>query len=202
MNGINASSLIRFGSISFSDKEIIDIIRAWLAISFAFAMILSDGFSGLFPAFILASLTVGIGFIAHEMGHKIAAQHYGAWAEFRAWNLGLLLAVALSFLGFIIAAPGAVIIQGRTIGKSRYGKVAAAGPVMSYITAIAFLGLKVLFPSGMLANIGSYGFMINTWLGLFNMIPLFILDGKKIWNWNKAVYFILVGIGIGLLFVR
>jgi len=118
MNGINASSLIRFGSISFSDKEIIDIIRAWLAISFAFAMILSDGFSGLFPAFILASLTVGIGFIAHEMGHKIAAQHYGAWAEFRAWNLGLLLAVALSFLGFIIAAPGAVIIQGRTIGKS------------------------------------------------------------------------------------
>ena len=192
---------IHLGSMVFSEKELRDILKAWLAISLAFAIILSAGTGSLMTSFIISALTVGVGFIFHELGHKILAQKYGAWAEFRAWNQMLILAVIMSFFGFIFAAPGAVMIAGRTIGRSRMGKIAAAGPMMSFAIAIVFLGIMIYFPTGLLNVIGSYGFFINRWLGIFNLIPLAMFDGKKIFQWNKLAYGILVAVGIGLMFV-
>lgn len=196
------SDAVRFGHVSFSEKELKDLLKAWLAISFAFANILTEGFSGIMTAFIISSLTVGVGFISHELGHKILAQKYGAWAEFRAWNQMLLMAIIFSFFGFVFAAPGAVMISGRTIGRSRSGKISAMGPFINFIIAILFMPLLIYFPGGILHAIGSYGVMINTWLGLFNLIPFAMFDGRKILGWNKAVYGFLVGTGLVLMMVR
>lgn len=193
---------VNFGSISFSETEIKDIIKAWLAISFAFANILSGGFQNLLSSFVIASLTVGVGFIFHELGHKILAQKYGAWAEFRAWNQMLVFAIIFSFFGFVFAAPGAVMISGRTIGKSRNGKISAMGPAVNFIIALLFLPLMIYFPSGIIHTIGMYGFQINAWLGLFNLIPFAMFDGKKIWDWNKAIWGGLVAIAIGLMLLQ
>jgi len=192
---------IAFGNIKFSEHEIKDLIIAWLAISFAFANILSSDSSGIMISFVISSLTVGLGFILHELGHKILAQKFGAWAEFRASKQMLLMAVIVSFLGFVFAAPGAVIIQGRTIGKKRNGMISAAGPVMNFILALVFLGIKFIYPIGFLSTIGSYGFMINTWLGAFNLIPFANFDGKKILEWDKVVYGVLVGVAFVLFYV-
>ncbi len=192
---------IRFGRITFSQVELKDLLLAWLAISFAFANLLAASFRQIFIAFIISSLTVGIGFIFHELGHKILAQRYGAWAEFRAWKQMLLLAVVFSFFGFVFAAPGAVMIHGRMIGRRRNGKISAAGPSMNFIMALAFLPLMYLFASGTLSMIGRYGFQINTWLGLFNLIPFAVFDGRKIFEWSKPVYVVLASIGISLLFL-
>jgi Zn-dependent protease len=190
---------IRFGSITFSERELRDLLLAWLAISFAFANLLSNGFSEILTAFIVSSLTVGVGFVFHELGHKVLAQKYGAWAEFRAWKNMLFMAIIFSFFGFVFAAPGAVMIQGRTIGRKRYGKISAAGPIMNFILAMLFIPFLIYFPTGILNMIGRYGFQINTWLGLFNLIPFAMFDGKKIWNWNKAVYLFLGVIAIALM---
>jgi Zn-dependent protease len=190
---------IRFGKISFSRIELIDLLKAWLAISFAFANVLATAFSQIPVTFIISSLTVGIGFIFHELGHKVLAQRYGAWAEFRAWNQMLLLAVLFSFIGFVFAAPGAVMIAGRTIGKSRNGKISAMGPAMNFIMAIVFGIVAFAFTTGIGHIIGRYGFIINAWLGSFNLIPFGFFDGKKIFEWSKAAYFILVSVGIGMI---
>ena len=37
-----------------------------------------------------------------------------------------------------------------------------------------------------------YGFKINVWLALFNMIPVWNFDGSKILKWNKYVYGIFI----------
>ncbi|MBR9700104.1 site-2 protease family protein [Candidatus Woesearchaeota archaeon] len=189
---------IKLGSFSFSEIEIKDLILAWLAISFAFGNLLGTG--SLYMSFIISSITVGVGFIFHELGHKFMAQRYGAWAEFRAFKQMLVFAIIMSFFGFIFAAPGAVMIQGRTIGKSRYGKIAAAGPIMNFILAPLFLGLGMLYQNSMIQLISLYGFRINAWLGLFNMLPFGMFDGKKILNWNKVIYGILVAIGLVMVF--
>ena len=62
---------------------------------------------------------------------KILAQNYGCFAEFRSYNFMLLIAVFMSFFGFIFAAPGAVIISG-PIGKRRNGKISRWVPYTGY----------------------------------------------------------------------
>ena len=180
---------LKIGNIGTSETEIKDIIKAWVAISIAFAIVLGKPvFSPDFYAkFVIASLTVGIGFLFHEMGHKIVAQRYGCFAEFRSFDNMLILAIAMSFFGFIFAAPGAVMITGR-ISKSRSGRISAAGPVVNIALALLFLALAFLQLPNSLKPIAYYGFLINSWLALFNMIPFWLFDGYKILKWSKLAY--------------
>ena len=190
--------------LKFSKEEVRDLVKAWIAISIAFGVIIGDrnilSLDFLFN-FVLAAITVGIGFLLHELAHKIVAQKYGLWAEFRAWNPMLILMLALSFIfGFVFAAPGAVFILGQ-VGVVRNGKISVAGPITNLILAVLFLPLT-FFSNSFLQLIGMYGFQINTWLALFNMIPVWNLDGKKVLKWNAGVYAIVVVIALAFMFGR
>ena len=194
---------IYIGKINTSETEIRDLIKAWIAISIAFAMVMR-GFTGLsfYQAFIVAAITVGTGFLLHELGHKIVAQRYGCFAEFRSFDQMLILAVIMAyFAGIVFAAPGAVMISG-PVGARRNGKISAAGPIINLILAFLFLSLLLVFPIGFLSIIAFYGFFINSWLALFNMIPLWNFDGKKVLRWNRKVYGIIVAIALGLMFMK
>ena len=131
---------IRLGKISTSNIEMRDILKAWLAVSAAFGIVLSSSFPDFYQKFIIASLTVGIGFLLHELGHKLVAQRYGCFAEFRSFDNMLILAIAMSFFGFVFAAPGAVMISGR-VNERRNGLISAAGPLVNIALAIFFLPL-------------------------------------------------------------
>lgn len=193
---------IKLGSISTSEIELKDLIKAWIAISIAFGILLSRFYgAGLYAAVIISSLTVGIGFLFHELGHKLMAQRYGCFAEFRSFDQMLILAVFMSFFGFVFAAPGAVMISG-PVGTRRNGKISAAGPGVNLILALLFLAVSFTYPNGILKVISYYGFMINTWLALFNMIPFGNFDGRKILVWNKAVYGLMVGVAVILMFLQ
>jgi len=188
---------ITIGKVSTSRTEIVDILKAWLALSLAFTFIYAGAsvlggdinrvFSVNFAVFFVISLfTAGLGFLLHELAHKFVAQHYGCAAEFRAWDQLLYLAVGLAvFIGFIFAAPGAVMISGM-ITRKENGLISAAGPATNYVLAMLFLGLSFLFPAW--SNVFATGFSINIWLGLFNLIPFGPLDGKKVFYWNKVVW--------------
>ncbi len=184
--------------MKFSDVEIEHLMKAWVAISLAFAILLSNGnvFSNEFGIMLLVSgFTVGLGFLLHELGHKYVAQKYHCYAEFRAFNGMLILAVAMSFLGFIFAAPGAVMINGY-VNREKNGKISVAGPLVNLVLAAAFLGLTLI---GFVNIFTQYGLLINAWLAAFNMIPFWNLDGKKILRWDKRVYFSVLFGAIALL---
>lgn len=200
---------IKIGKIKTSRTEIVDIVKAWLALSLAFAFIysgasiLNGGIAKAFSlhfavVFLISLFTAGFGFLLHELAHKFVAQHYGCAAEFRAWDQLLYLAVALAvFVGFIFAAPGAVMISGMVTRKEN-GLISAAGPATNYVLAMLFLGLLWWFPQW--GNIFSTGFSINIWLGLFNLIPFGPLDGKKVFHWNKVVWGGMLLFGVLFLF--
>ena len=189
--------------LKFSRIELRDLAKAWLIISIAFAIVLSRGQFGPFflMNIILSAVTVGIGFLIHEMGHKFVAQRYGCFAEFRADNYMLFIAIITSFFGIVFAAPGAVMISGH-VGNDRNGKISLAGPATNLALAIIFIGLAFIFTEGFLARIVSFGILVNVWLGLFNLIPVWLLDGKKILRWNKKIYFTVLAIGIFLFILR
>ena len=185
----------------FSKIEIHDLVKAWLILSLAFAIFFVGGFgitTTFFTAFIVSLLTVGTAFILHELGHKFLAQHYGCFAEFRSFDFMLILSVIMSFFGFVFIAPGAVMIFG-PIGKKRNGIISMLGPLTNILLALIFAALFLLTP---LKLVGQYGFVINSWLALFNLIPISFFDGKKIFDWNKAVYWIMVVAVIGLIFLQ
>ncbi len=191
---------IKIGNIVTSKIELNDLFKAWLAISIAFAIVLG-GFSfsmRFIITFFIAALTVGTGFIIHELGHKLVAQRYGCFAEFRAFNSMLWLAVIMSFFGFVFAAPGAVMISG-PVGARRNGKISMAGPLANLVFALFFLSLLLIPVTGLLKTLAGYGFLINTWLGLFNLLPFWNFDGKKILRWNKAIYGVMVAVAFMLM---
>jgi Zn-dependent protease len=176
------------GTMEFSEREIKELLKAWAAISLAFAIAMGGVNSFSLKLLTLSGLTVGIGFLLHELGHKFVAQTYGYPAEFRSFDTMLLLAVLLSFSGFVFAAPGAVFI-GLMPTLEENGKISAAGPLASLGIALIFLLLQTLVGPSLLF---SYGFQINSWLAFFNLLPILNLDGSKILAWNKGVYALLV----------
>ena len=200
--------------MQFSPEEIRDLIKAWAAISLAIAIAILGfdslatlGLPVLIRAFAIYSLTVGVSFIAHEIfGHKFLAQRYHLFAEFRADDMLLLLAVLLSFTGFVFAAPGAVVIGGVT-RINTYGKIASAGPLVNILLALFFgflarAGISLVLPLYDTQGIDliSSSYQINAWLALFNLLPLGILDGAKVLAWNRKVWLVLVSMAAALFF--
>lgn len=185
-----------------SDTELRDLVKAWLVISLAFGIVLTRRSTLSFGyGFVLAALTVGVGFVCHEMAHKVVAQRFGCFAEFRANNSMLFLALIMSFVGFIFAAPGAVMIAG-PVGRRRNGMISAAGIAANLAIALLFIVLFLAAPFPLLRNIGLYGFVINSWLALFNLIPLGNFDGVKVLRWNRMIYIIMVTMGFMLMFLQ
>ncbi len=189
------------GSFETSNLELVDIAKAWFAISLAFAIAFRGSYGFSLQVFLISLFTAGLGFLLHELGHKVLAQKYGCHAEFRSFDKMLIFALIVSFFGFIFAAPGAVMIRG-VISKGRNGKISLMGPAVNMALALVFLILGSLYPN--LGLIAKFGFSINAWLGFFNMLPFLGFDGSKVLAWNKAAYGTAIGISIvlvGLSFV-
>jgi len=201
MDSLHHPKQIYIGKINTSEREIRDLIKAWIAISIAFALVLRHRIPlSFYEVFIISAITVGTGFLLHELGHKLVAQRYGCFAEFRSFDQMLFLAVLMAyFAGIVFAAPGAVMISG-PVGVRRNGKISAAGPIVNIALALMFL--LFIQSGGILGVIAFYGFFINTLLALFNMIPLWNFDGAKILRWDKKIYGGIVAIALGLMFFQ
>ncbi|MDK2974107.1 MAG: hypothetical protein PWP08_478 [Methanofollis sp.] len=178
-------------------RERRDLLIAWIAIAVAFSLIyVRDGISpGMFVLiFAVSLLTVGVGFVLHELAHKFAAMHFGYWAEFQKDNTMLVVAVILAALaGVVFAAPGATVIYGSTT-KRESGIISAAGPITNLVLCAVFFAL---FLAGGVLNvdvlllIGLMGVQINAMIATFNLLPVSVLDGRKVLAWNPAVFGVL-----------
>jgi Zn-dependent protease len=199
-----------------SRREEFDLFIAWIAISLAFAIIFLRDTGRADPVIALLFLgislfTVGIGFILHEMAHKFTAIKYGFWAEFRKDNTMLVVAVALAALvGVVFAAPGATVIydtNGRGISREQNGKISVAGPIVNLVLCIPFAALLIYGGGGIsvtgniVTMIGMIGLQVNAMIAAFNMLPVSVLDGKKVFAWNKAVFVIMILAAFGALLV-
>jgi len=195
----------------FSSTEIFQLLVAIAALTLAFTLALGNGVGGIadrvrasVPAFLLllgvSFVAVMTGFILHELAHKVVAQRYGCLAEFRYFPVGLLMGIVTAALGFIFAAPGAVVISGAVTPRQN-ARISAAGPGTNLAVAAGFLGLAFAFGSAsgspglidfLVANVA----FVNLLLGGFNLIPVPPLDGSKIFAFNKPMW---VGLVVALV---
>jgi Zn-dependent protease len=179
---------LKRGKIHFSSKEIKHLtVAALLVIGVGLSLGL---FSNLFhnDYVMLATFTIVLtmSFFLHEIAHKIVAQREGLWAEFRLMLIGAVLTlVSIITPLFKIISPGAVVVAGSADLKSM-GKTSIAGPTTNIALSTMFLAVTFLFPQqiGILALAAFF----NAWIALFNLIPFGVLDGFKIFQWDKKLW--------------
>lgn len=207
--------------VQFSRTELLQLGIAILGLSAAFTIVLVgplygnglDLFGGNVLAnvgfdFLAALMSVGFGVGLHEIMHKIVAERYGHWAEFRYSPRGLAMAFVLAFLGFIFGAPGATYIAG-PVTPQQNSRISAAGPLTNIlIGTIFFGGVVAVSPNAYAGTVPGLLFIlfeivasVNLILAAFNMIPIMPLDGAKVWGWNKLLWLGILVLALGILAV-
>lgn len=196
-------------------RDNIELAKAWAGTTAAYALTQVGGNLGrvLTPGFaqilFIAAIVCGLGFVIHELSHRVVARRYGAQAHFVANNRMLLVSLLIALAGLFLAAPGAVWYRGM-LTKAQNGKIAIAGPVSNFVLALIFFVALIFLYIGVytssfiapewLSNLCLIGFSLNAWLGLFNMIPAGPFDGAKVLAWNPVIFGITVAVGAFLVF--
>lgn len=189
---------MKLAGIRFRRRELLDFAAAWVALSVAFAIFLNRDLlrrllwgntiagTDVAGAVAVSGITVGVGFLLHELGHKLVAIRFDQKATFHA-DYGMLgIAIAAALAGWLFAAPGAVRHRGRITAREN-GLIALAGPAVNLLLAVLFLAVATL-GVGTVSSIARLGVVVNLLLAGFNMLPVGPLDGRTILSWNRVAY--------------
>ncbi|MEM3010401.1 MAG: AN1-type zinc finger domain-containing protein [Candidatus Bathyarchaeia archaeon] len=137
---------------------------------------------------VILAVTFTVSFLLHEIAHKITAQIYGLWAEFRLTLFGVLITVISIFSFFKIISPGAVMISGYA-SRETVGKTALSGPLTNILIALVCICVGLVTPSfPLIWVVAVFTAWINVVIALLNLVPFGIIDGYKIFSWNKKVW--------------
>ena len=187
----------------FTASEVRDLIIAFIVISLCFAIVNGgrnpDAVLSILP---IVMVGVGAGFILHELGHKFVSMKYGYWAEFKLWPQGLIFALITSFFGFVFAAPGAVYTYANYMTDEINGKISIAGPIVNIVLALVFLAIATaVYPTALYSEtyalvfiICAVGYSINSFLAVFNLLPIGNLAGSTVLAWNFGIWIVTIAI--------
>ncbi len=174
--------------IHFSPKELKHL-------SVAALLVIGIGFSIALYAFYwtwdIIAVFAGIltaSFLLHEIGHKVMAQKSGMWAEFRLTMWGAILTFLSVFLPFKMIAPGAMMIGGTTPTSKQLVKISVVGPITNLILAFVLITLGFTVPLSAFQLMLFFSAYINAFMAVFNLIPFGVLDGYKIFRFNKTAW--------------
>ncbi|MHA1199026.1 MAG: AN1-type zinc finger domain-containing protein [Candidatus Heimdallarchaeaceae archaeon] len=214
-----AKRLTSSGEMFSLGNEILDILAGFAMIVLVFGFfqfIRAEEGTNKWWGFAIAAILVGTAFLPHELAHKFVAIKKGQFARYILWVRGMLFTLLTLVLGIGLIVPGfvAIVPMSRQMDKRDLGLVAFAGPAINAVIGgisliiglLTYSGYAVEFV-GPLAMIGLFGkpniFILvaqfNGLIALFNCIPIWQLDGKKILNWNKVAFFILVAINLAII---
>jgi len=170
----------------FTLLELFDMVVMTLAVGFIFMDLFSPpGEKFNKKAFLFAILVAAPAIILHEFGHKFVALAFGYTATFHAAYLWLGIGVALKLLrtGFIFFVPAYVSIGGAAVAGLPMSMTALAGPAVNGILFVtAFCVLKFSKPKGKTALFWLVTRQINGFLFIFNMLPIPLFDGWKVYS--------------------
>ena len=189
--------------VNFSQQELKHIFVAVLlvvGIGFSiglywFSSVWTLAITGIFAGIMTAS------FLIHEIAHKIVAQKKGMWAEFRLTTWGAVLTFFSVFLPIKIISPGAMMIGGSIPSGEAIVKISIAGPITNIIFSSSLLSLAFALPPSSFVLMLFFAAYINAFMAVFNLLPFGILDGYKIFSFNKIIWVLAFAASVALTVV-
>lgn len=177
-----------------SVSEIVDIIIMTLFVGFIFKDIFvkpqnfTDPLKALMSRsrgnFWYAAAVTAPAIILHEFGHKFVAMAYGMQATFEAAYLWLGIGLILKLLnfGFIFFVPAYVTITGAAT-PLQFSIVAFAGPA---VNMVIWMSMILVERNGWVKpkhnHFVTLTKRINMFLFIFNMLPIPLFDGYKVFS--------------------
>ncbi len=145
------------------------------------------------PDLLILALLITPLFLFHELAHKFVAQGNGLYSEFRLDPNMALISLISIISPLKIIAPGVVLTSSSTNRGDIAGRISMAGPLANLLLGGIFLVISAMItPEWILIPLFVSKFSID--LALFNLLPLFVLDGAKIYKWHVGVFGVLFGL--------
>lgn len=175
----------------FELMEFVDVIVMTLAVGFIFMdLFVPRGSKFDKNALVFAILVTAPAVIFHELAHKLVALSFGYTATFHAAYIWLGIGIVLKLMrtGFIFFVPGYVLIGGAAVAGLPMSLTAFAGPAVNgFLFVLSWAVLRFGNPSGNWAFFWLVTRQINGFLFVFNMLPIPLFDGFKVysgfWQW-------------------
>lgn len=171
----NSIKLFRIAGIDIKMHVTFPLILVWGALQFG--LLRGQGLRGAVFG-VVATLLLFVIVVLHELGHSFAARHYGVQVR------------------QIVLLPLGGVAQLEQIPEKAWQEfvIAIAGPLVNFVLAALLFPLLGAFnasPGGLFAALqnlrtGSgaallaYLYVTNLFLGIFNLIPAFPLDGGRV----------------------
>ena len=171
--------------MGISSQEIaVGVISAViLGAAFAYRKKLLFSAESIFLFVVVAGFTV----VAHELAHRYTALRYKATMEYKFWGVGMAIMLITTILtNTPFAQPARTILNARDLDSRKSGIISYAGPVMSLLLALIFLGM-VLY-GGFLKDMGTIGFGVSALGCVYSLMPFEPMEGRRVYRWNKAVW--------------
>jgi len=167
----------------FSKTELKHLtIGALLVMGVGFTYFLTAASGSTLLNLVILSVAFTLSFLLHELAHKFSAQYFNLWAEFRLTLQGALITLVSIFLPFKIISPGAVMIAGSGT-RETVGKISLSGPLTNIL-----LSTGCILIATVTQDIFWFIAFINAFLAAFNLINFGIIDGLKVFRWNKVFW--------------
>ncbi|MCC6017009.1 MAG: hypothetical protein LM582_08210 [Desulfurococcaceae archaeon] len=167
---------------------------AVLGIAFSWRYLIDKLYSYALAVFI----AIGIGFLFHELAHRFTARRFGAYSRYRAWYLGLLLALVISIASrgsVVFAAPGDVEVYLPWYSPRADLFISLAGPLANIVIALISTAIYTYTRIDYIYIVG----YINTILAFFNLLPIPPLDGYKAIRRNIFLWLVSFLISLALI---
>lgn len=162
-------------------REILDLAISIVVLGLALSVRYIE--RGMYQYASTSFLAISIGFVSHELAHRYIARRLGAFSRYRAWYLGLLVAlvIAVATKGrMIFAAPGAVEVYLPWYMPRAEAAISLAGPLANIgvvLLCLLLRSLPVISHAHEFIDIVAY---VNCVLAFFNLLPVPPLDGYKV----------------------
>jgi Zn-dependent protease len=143
-----------------------------LAVAFWFWGSYDRGFGMAFALNCTSFVALSGALLAHEMGHVIVARHLGDYVR------GIILVPPVGAVAFILLRPSTSKPLARIA-------ICMAGPMVNLVMAGLIFALRAKiapdYPLNIYINLSlRFFFMSSLILGVFNLVPLFPMDGGRI----------------------